>query len=178
MSLSDLASLDSLISGFAVLISLLFLYFQLRQMNAQVLQSEKNQRALVNQGAIHRSSEVVMWLADHSALLARNAAGEHEFTADEILQLTLAQRVSFVASQDVYVQHKAGLADQITLENNLGALKAQLAAPGNRAIWKMARASYAPEWAAFIDKLIEETPLAEPVDRVTQFKTSLAEVMR
>jgi len=163
MSLSDLASLGSLISGFAVLISLLFLYFQLRQMNAQVLQSEKNQRALINQGAIHRSSEVVMWLADHSALLARNAAGEHEFTADEILQLTLAQRVSFVASQDVYVQHKAGLA---------------LAAPGNRAIWKMARASYAPEWAAFIDKLIEETPLDEPVDRVTQFKTSLAEVMR
>jgi hypothetical protein len=44
MSLSDLASLGSFVSGVAVLVSLVFLYFQLRQMNAQVLQTEKISR--------------------------------------------------------------------------------------------------------------------------------------
>jgi hypothetical protein len=49
MSLSDLASLGSFVSGFAVLISLIFLYFQLRQVNRQVRQAEINQRSLVGQ---------------------------------------------------------------------------------------------------------------------------------
>lgn len=39
MSRSDLASLGSFVSGFAVLVSLVFLYFQLRQMNSMTLNS-------------------------------------------------------------------------------------------------------------------------------------------
>jgi len=178
MSLSDLASLGSFVSAAAVLVSLVFLYFQLRQMNAQVIQTEKNQRALINQGAVNRSSDIVMWLADHSALLSKNAYGEHEFTDEEIWKLAMAQRVSFVASQDVYVQHRAGLVDQITFDNNLGTLKVQLAIPGVRAIWRMSRESYAPEWREFIDKLIAATPLAQPINRVAQYKSYLAEVMQ
>jgi hypothetical protein len=42
MSLSDLASLGSFVSGAAVLVSPVFLYFQLRQLSGQVKQAEKN----------------------------------------------------------------------------------------------------------------------------------------
>ena len=57
MTLADLAALGSFVSGFAVLVSLVFLYFQLRQLNAQVLQGERNQRALLNQGVATRITE-------------------------------------------------------------------------------------------------------------------------
>ena len=49
MLLNDLASIGSFTSGVAVLISLVFLCFQLRQVNAQVVLAEKNQ-PLVRQG--------------------------------------------------------------------------------------------------------------------------------
>src|SRR5450755_1342360 len=45
MSLSDLAALGSFISGLAVLASLGFLYFQMRQVAEQVRQADRNQRA-------------------------------------------------------------------------------------------------------------------------------------
>lgn len=51
MSLSDLAALGSFISGLGVLVSLVFLYFQLRQIGVQVKQTEKNQRALISQAS-------------------------------------------------------------------------------------------------------------------------------
>jgi hypothetical protein len=47
MSLSDLAALGSFVSGVAVLVSLVFLYFQLRQVGAQVQQAERNQQAMI-----------------------------------------------------------------------------------------------------------------------------------
>lgn len=50
MSLSDLAALGSFFSGFGVLVSLVFLYFQLEQIGSQVKQAEKNQRALITRG--------------------------------------------------------------------------------------------------------------------------------
>ena len=43
MSLSQLAEIGSFTSGVAILASLIFLYFQLRQINQQVKQAEKNQ---------------------------------------------------------------------------------------------------------------------------------------
>jgi flagellar biosynthesis/type III secretory pathway M-ring protein FliF/YscJ len=57
MSLSDLAALGSFISGVAVLASLVFLFFQMRQMTEQVRQSERNQRALMQQGRSMRGME-------------------------------------------------------------------------------------------------------------------------
>jgi hypothetical protein len=39
MSLSDLAALGSFVSGLGVLVSLVFLYFQLRQIGVQVKQA-------------------------------------------------------------------------------------------------------------------------------------------
>ena len=57
MSLSDLASIGSLVSDMAVLISLIYLALQVRQ-------AERNQRAIVQQARISRSSDQLMGLAD------------------------------------------------------------------------------------------------------------------
>jgi len=180
MSLSDLASIGSFISGLAVLLSLIFLYFQLRQVNAQVLQTEKNQRALMNQGVATRVTDMMMFFAqpENRSLLARMGAGESDFSADEIAFFSYSLRISMIAAQDTYVQHRQGLADQIIYENTLAAMRVVMSQPVNRAIWRAQRSSYAPEWASYSDNLIANISLAKSHDAVAEFKDDLAEVMR
>ena len=173
MSLSDLASLGSFVSGMAVLMSLVYLWLQNRQL-------EKNQRALINQGVVNRSSDTFKWLAEPhmSELISKMIGGETQFTGKELTQIRMRLRNTMVSVRDTYVQHKSGLVDEITFESALGSVKSLLAQPVIRALWDLDRATYAPEWIAYIDRLIDETALARPVDFVVQFKAKLAEVMR
>ena len=173
MTLSDVSSIGSLVSGLAVLASLIYLSLQVRQ-------TERNQRALMNQGVITRSVEQARWATEpHIAdLVRRTASGEGELSEQDIAQLRLLLRSSLIAAQDGYVQHAAGLIDEITFDTSLAAIKSMMARPVNRALWKSARTTYAPEWTTYIDKLIEEVPLARPVDEVARFKADLAEVLR
>jgi hypothetical protein len=179
MSLSDLASLGSFVSGLAVLASLVLLFLQMRQMTEQVRQSENNQRALMNQGVVNRSSDTFKWLAEPhmSDLISRMIDGETGFTGRELTQMRMRLRNTMVSVRDTYVQHKSGLVDEITFESALGSVTSLLAQPVIRALWKIDRTTYAPEWIAYIDGLINETPLASPADFVAQFKAKLAEVM-
>jgi len=57
MSLSDLASLGSFVSGVAVVITLIFLLLQMRQAN-------RNQRAMMQLGRATRSSEYYLRMMD------------------------------------------------------------------------------------------------------------------
>jgi hypothetical protein len=77
MSPSDLASLGGFVFGIAVLVSLVFLYFQLRQLSRQGRQAEKNQRALMQQARAARGVDIGLQLAgpDLGSLFARGAAG-------------------------------------------------------------------------------------------------------
>jgi len=59
MSLSDLASLGSFVSGVAVLISLIYLALQVRQ-------AEKNQRSLMQQGQANRICDLLLRNSDPS----------------------------------------------------------------------------------------------------------------
>src|SRR5215469_4320936 len=70
MSLSDLASLGSFVSGVAVLASLVLLFFQMRQMTEQVRQAEKNQQAAVQQARSHKVVDMFRDRASNPALQA------------------------------------------------------------------------------------------------------------
>jgi hypothetical protein len=173
MTLADLASIGSLVSGVAVLVSLVYLSLQVRQ-------TEKNQRALMNQGVATRAMERIAWIAepDISDLFTRTVLGESDFSAQELMRLAVMLRVMLISGQDVYTQQRSGLLDQIMFDATMGGVKFWLSQPAFRAIWKSGRLSYAPEWRSYIDALIEETPLAQPVDTVAEFKANLAEVLR
>ena len=64
MSLSDLASIGSFVSGASVFVSLVFLYFQLRKVNEQVTLNTKHTQALVWQGATDRAVSQVLQMAN------------------------------------------------------------------------------------------------------------------
>jgi len=68
--------------------------------------------------------------------------------------------------------------DELTWQNAAAVVRYVVSRPGYRALWKTTRETYAPEWIAYVDKLIEETPLAAPIDASARFKADLAEVLR
>src|SRR5512135_2576923 len=101
MSLSDLASLGSFVSGVAVLASLVFLFFQVRQMTEQVRQSERNQQALIAQGARTRGVEIALARMDPSAAdaIAKGMAGADDITSTQYQQFVSSPRFSFKSQQ-------------------------------------------------------------------------------
>ena len=179
MTLADLAAIGSFISGLAVLISLIFLYFQLRQVNEQVRQAEKNQRALMNQGSVTRLVETLRWspLSNGVDLRVQVSSGKTDLSAEEIFHLARWLRMMLLNGQDAYVQYKSGLADQITFDASMNQVRTMMARPVYRALWKMRRTSFAPEWMTYVDRLIETTPLAKPRDDVTAYKSALSQIL-
>jgi hypothetical protein len=171
MTLSDLASIGTLVSGVAVLASLIYLSLQIRQ-------SDKNQRALINQGTVTRNIDILMFLSQPQihALTTRVAAGEVDFTAEELDYLQLRLRATLLTNQDTFLQHAAGLVDEITFENSLAVMRFVLSQPVYRAIWTTSRGGYAHDWASYIDKQIEGIPLIKPHDHVARFKKVLAAI--
>ena len=180
MSLSDLASLGSFVSGLAVLASLVFLFFQMRQMNEQVQQTERNQRALMNQGIIDRAEENVRWLAEpHMAnLTSRVQAGDTEFIPLELEQLVVRLRIAVLSTQDTYIQHREGLADQMMLGPLPSSAEKHSQPTRLPRDLEERRSTYAPEWRAYIDQFIEETPITSASNLVGLFKEALAEIVR
>lgn len=172
MSLESIYYISQIIASVAVLASLIYLALQTRQ-------TSKNQKALMNQGVVNRISDTIHWMSEPRMLdlTTRVQAGETQFTMPELALLQLQLRALMLSGQDTLIQHKAGLVDQIVMDNNLMALTRFLSWPVNRALWKGSRATYATELVAWVDGVIEHTPLAKPVDVVAQFKTNLAEVM-
>ena len=173
MTLADLAALGSLVSGFAVLASLVYLSLQVRQ-------TERNQRALMNQGVISRGVSVGIYFTEPNVcnVWTRVLSGETEFAPSEIYQLNMSMRIQLLNLQDAFVQHSAGLIDNITFENALNITSSNMAQPIYRALWFRNRDTYAPGMRELVDRLIRQTALAKPVDFAGQLKADLAEVLR
>src|SRR5262249_14451499 len=114
MSLSDLASLGSFVSGVAVLVSLVFLYFQIRQVSAQVEQSEKNQQAAIRQARVTRIFDWHMGLTDAAIadVWRRGLEGNEDLSETELAQFTTVMRALFLHAEDSFYQHEAGLLNE------------------------------------------------------------------
>ena len=125
MSLSDLASLGSFVSGVAVLVSLVFLYVQLRQLAKQVAQAETNQRTMINESYVSRVSESLRWQAnpENSSLTIRVMQGDQSFTAEELARLVLSFRATVINSQAVSQHYEVGLIDRASFDSAILSFK-------------------------------------------------------
>jgi hypothetical protein len=171
MTLSDIAALGSLVSSLAVLVSLLFLYFQIRQ-------TERNQRAAISQAAITRTVEFNNWLTapEMSAFMLKALAQPDELSEREVWQLSGVMRNLILGFQDAKFQHDSRLADGIIFDHALRSLKFWMAAPAFRAAYEQNRASYAPDLVAEIDRLIRDLPLHSFEMHTADFKKKLVEL--
>src|ERR1700683_5096821 len=100
MSFSDLASLGSLVSGCAVLVSLVYLALQVRQ-------AEKNQQAQITQTRTTRSIDILMQYSEPGLAEAvmRARKGARDLTETEHIQFTSYMLALFSHWEDSYFQH-------------------------------------------------------------------------
>ena len=175
MSLLDLAALGSFISGFAVLVSLVFLYFQLRQVSQQVRQSERNQQAAIRQGRTNRLVDMSIAATEPSFAEAftKGLAGDEDITNAQLSQFAYACTAMFRNAEDSFYQHEDGLLNESAFSGFLIEWKTTFVSPGIRLMWRRYRRTYGREFADFMDTLISETPVRTISDALARWKTDI-----
>lgn len=177
MTLSDLASIGSFVSGLGVLISLIFLYFQLRQVGAEVLQAEKNQQASIRQGRAGRSVAIALGAADPAlaeALLKAHTAAP-DITATQLFQFNRYCAAVFKGYEDNFYQNQEGLLTDSAFAAVVNTMGRALRLSSFRVQWKRLRGSYGAEYGEFMDRLIARTPVEphsyDPAEWLTDLAT-------
>jgi hypothetical protein len=149
MSLSDLASLGSFFSGVAVIVTFLFLTLQMRQTN-------RNQRALMQQGRAGRTTDLLMRLSEarQSSLMVRGMRGELDLTSDEVQSLVRTYASFYWNYEDSYLQFKAGTLNPEAWESDLEVLTQFASEPSARVAWKFLRICTGGAFRKFVDGMI------------------------
>jgi hypothetical protein len=159
MSLSDLASLGSFVSGFAVLTSLIYLALQVRQ-------TERNQQISIRHSRVSRTVELHLALADPAAADAwlHGSASPQEITRTELSQFINLCRALFFHFEDSFYQREEGLLNDAAFETVVGGVRLLARSPGFRAAWKMARPNFGGRFLSFMDGVVAKSAVEPPVD--------------
>ena len=157
MTLSDLASLGSFLSGMAVLITLVLLLVQLRQTN-------RNQRALMQQGRAAQQVDLLLRCADEKLTAARlkSAAGDLTMTDQEVDTALYVWLAIWRSLEDGFLQYKSGTLGPQSFQSDTAILQFLLTYPSLRATWRLVRERYAPQFRDYVDHIMSETRGAQP----------------
>ncbi len=159
MTLTDLASLGSFVSGVAVVITLVMLLLQIRQ-------TDKNQRASMQLGRATRGTDFYTRLLDPEiARICRKAWTSSEpLSGNELFVWLFFTQASFFNWEDTFLQHRAGLLDKASMESEETLIRTSMAALAMRAMWEYSRGMWGKEFVQYLDRIISEVPLMEPGD--------------
>ena len=180
MNLSDLAAVGNFVSGIAVVASLMFLYFQVRQLNAQARQAAVNQQAMMKLARTTRVMEVNARMASETFAqmdlrIARNGS---DVTADDAMRFWAHARAVFQNGEDTFVQHRRGLVHSTDFASFKRSFGWSLQVPQLRLSWERHRALYDEGYVEFVDRLVAEAPLvlAAP-DMLERWQAEMAEAI-
>ena len=149
MSLSDLASIGSLVSGAAVLGSLIYLALQVRQ-------TDRNQQASIRQGRTTRAIDLLLAQLEPGIANAwpRGLEAPDEITQTELRQFLLLCRAQFHHVEDAFYQHEEGLLNDAAFATVLEGMRGLARFPGARAAWEGIRRTHTGRFADFMDDLV------------------------
>jgi hypothetical protein len=172
MSLSDLASLGSFVSGLAVLVSLVYLSLQTKQ-------TDRNQQAQIRQERTGRLVAINLALTEPSAgeAVGKGLSGATDMTEAQHAQFRHYCRAMFQNGEDSFCEYEENLLRENAFNAFVLQMKAVLSFPGTRVAWKLSRNFYRPSYAEFIDRLVAETPLVHRVSWSTVWNDEVASVL-
>lgn len=149
MSLSDLSNLGSFVSGVAVLISLAYLSFQIRQ-------NTKHSRALIQQGRAGRISEAALHFADLAGEpgIVKCFDGDADITAADLRRFLFMCRAAFVSAEDSWLQHEEGLLSGAGFDAFEASVKGGMGGRGVQLAWALSREGYEPRFRDYMDKTL------------------------
>jgi hypothetical protein len=159
MSLSDLASLGSFVSGLAVLVSLIYLALQVRQ-------TKRNQQIAIRHSRVSRIVELHLALADLAVADAwlHGSAAPHQITHTEVGQFINLCRALFFHFEDSFYQRDEGLLNDDAFETVVAGARLSARSPGFRAAWKISRPNFGGRFLAFMDEVVAGSTVERPVD--------------
>jgi hypothetical protein len=159
MSLSVLASLGSFVSGFAVLISLIYLALQVRQ-------TERNQQISIRHSRVSRTVELHLALADPGVADAwlHGWGSPQAITQTELSQFINLCRALFFHFEDSFYQREEGLLNDDAFETVVAGARLIARSPGLRAAWRMARPNFGGRFLDFMDGVVARSAVEPPVD--------------
>jgi hypothetical protein len=151
MSLSDLASLGSFVSGLAVIVTLVFLLIQMRQI-------DRNQRSSMQLGRAVRHNDLVLRQTDPEiARVFVKAVSDPESLNDVETQMFCAFIFAdFQNWEDTFIQHRAGLIDAEGLESDEARLRVMLRNPAYRAMWQIVAQTFGHRFRAYVDGVMTQ----------------------
>ena len=170
MTLADVSSVGSLISGLAVLGSLVYLSLQTRQ-------ATKHTRALIQQGRADRSCETSLCISDPVRVNAQIAGsrGDPNIDGAQYIQFIGAVTAVFVNQQDVFLQHHDGLLPASAYVALTRAVSDLFTSPGYRAAWKLLRHRFDPEFVSLMDSIARDARSAPRQHTLAVWKALVAE---
>jgi hypothetical protein len=159
MSLADLASVGSFVSGFAVLISLIYLSLQVRQ-------TKRNQQIAIRHSRATRIVELQLTLATPGVAEAwlHGSGSPQEITPTELGQFINVCRALFFHFEDSFYQREEGLLNDAAFETVVSGARLSARSPGWRAAWKMARPNFGGRFLDFMDGVVAASAAEPPVD--------------
>lgn len=169
MSLADLSTIVGLISGIAVVFSLVFLALQMRQTN-------KNQKALMQQGRSGRIIEALLKRTDPhlGGALSRAWRGETDLDPSEVHAVVAWILSIFWHFEDSFLQHQAGLLDDKSWEGDLAAFRTWLGLPVARVTWQIAQSQLTGPFKDFGNAVLQQVAVMKTYDEAATFKDLMA----
>jgi hypothetical protein len=164
MSLEQIYYLSQSFSAVAVVASIVYLARQVRQ-------SERIQRAMVQQGRADRASHRSMIMAspELAGVVQKGMAGSKELTREEFSQWALISRSLFITVEDSFMQRQAGLLDDVAFQSFFASTSTFFSSLGLRASWQLASGQYGKETRQFIDSMIKQSSTARPTDAYAEW---------
>jgi hypothetical protein len=153
MSLSDLASVGTLVGSLAVVVSIIYLALQTRQ-------TARNQRATIQWARLLERNERARYLNqnDLSAWI-QGQAGDQTLDDAQCLRYFNFAGSEMREFEEVFFQYQDGMIDKRRHAVSLHILRARFARPGFRALWRMARRTYDQDFVRFCDDIAKSVPV-------------------
>ena len=165
MTLSDLAAIGSIVSGVAVVVTLIFLMLQLRQ-------TERIQHGAMQQGRAARTVDFVLRAIDPMLCetIVRANQSDLTLTPVQIAALNSYAVALFWSMEDSFLQHQQGLLDAASWATEVATLKSFLLIPAWRVGWQMCRDQTSSEYGQFIDSLMRSVKPVKSFDESSIWK--------
>lgn len=154
MTLTDLASIGSFISGIAVAASLIYLALQVHQ-------NSKHTRALIQQGRTARLCDHQMRCAGGEMAAAIITGNGGKPTPEAVLQHQFERYcwATLFSLEDSFVQGGDGLLSEEQIQSFRRGVNGVMSQPGLRAHYQASRASWGnSRFAKFVDDTIAKAP--------------------
>lgn len=168
MTLDTIANLASCLSSLAVVVSLLFV---VRQMHLSI----QHQQATARHGRVQQLQTLYLEASrdDFVDILIRGLAGDAAMDGKDCNRFLWFAASVFNMFEEMFDQHRDKIIGDAAFASSIHAMRSQLAMPGMRAAWMVARGRYKKDFVDYVDRLMAETPIDGVSDGSTAWRAFL-----